>query len=98
MFVLFVIALACFIIAGIFGLTSEGEFDTLSYTLWAVGTILLIVIAANTVPVKDSPNIKADIPEEYWNGDIKHLEVYKRTQDSVFLRFRDTAYNKNIER
>lgn len=98
MSVLFLMAVILLGIAFLVFVLSDGEFVGISITIWAIATIMLIIIVVNLSPkrIGEEPAPVANVPEEYWNGDIKNLEVYKRTKDTVFLRFKDSAYNKAL--
>jgi len=93
MYILFVICIVLLVLAAILWAASEGEFTTFPATVWIIVTLVLIVMVGRLIPKDDRDPINADVHEEYWNGDIKNLEVYKRTKDSVYLRFKEGAYN-----
>lgn len=96
MFALFIVGICCIIIAFLVWLVSDGDLNQFCQTLSILGTICVLIVATNAII--DEPNgIKVDVPEEYWNGDVNSLEVYRRTEDSVFIRFKDSAYNKSLK-
>ena|SRR5687768_8267181 len=94
MFALLIISIICLFAAFIVWIFSEGEYNTMPIILWIIATVGFMVIISQEVNF-DKKTINADVPEEYWNGDIKHLEVYRRTPDSIYLRFKAEAYNKS---
>jgi hypothetical protein len=94
MVALIFISLFFIFIAVIIWAISEGEITSAPLVLWFAATVMLFVVAMTNTDPENTPVIKADVPEEYWDGDMQHLEVYKRTPDSIYLRFRTEAYNQ----